>query len=270
MNLNQENKKKLGLMVALLILLGGVMYYNFFSGAEEDAPQPARAGTKTSRGATPTPTSNKNELPVIDQPLELAAMVSKAQEPGAARNIFVYPPPPTPTPVPTPTPAPPPPITLSGLNPAGVIGKTGDFTLTMFGAKFPNDARVFIAGREHKTTYVADNQLKVQVPASTIANPGSYPVEVRSASDQKLYSNVFNLNVTPPPAPPYKYLGLIIKDNITTAVLKFDLEDGLINVRKDTVLGGHWKVINITRDEIEFEDTNIKVRHRIPFSGEPG
>ena len=269
MNLTEQNKK-LMLMGALLLVLGGVVYYNFFS--EDDTPAtPARTqgqAQNKSKGLSPTPTPGKNELPVIDKPLELAAMTSRAQEPGAGRNIFVYPPPPTPTPLPPQPTPPPPPITLSGLNPAGVIGKTGDFTMTLFGAKFPPDAKVFVAGRDLKTTFVSDTQLKVQVPASSIANPGSLPVEVRSASDPKLYSNPFNLNITPPPPPPYKYLGLIVKDGVTTAALKFDLDEKLDYVRKDTVLGGHWKVVSITPQEIEFEDTNIKVRHRVPFSGE--
>ncbi|HWQ33173.1 MAG TPA: IPT/TIG domain-containing protein [Blastocatellia bacterium] len=276
MNLTQDNKKLI-LMVALLAALGGVLYYNFFS--EEDTPstpnksQSGQTAGK-SKNPAPTPTPNKNELPVIDKPLELAAMTSRAQEPGAGRNIFVYPPPPTPTP-PPPTPPPiPPPITLSGLNPAGVIGRTGDFTMTLFGAKFPSDAVVFIAGRQLKTTFVSDSQLKVTVPAASIANPGSLPVEVRGANDPKLFSNVFNLNVTPPPAPPYKYLGMIVKDGVTTAVVKFDLEEDLIYVRKDAILDrrnnqpGHWKLISITPQEIEIEDTNIKIRHRVPFSGE--
>lgn len=270
MNLKPDDKKKAILMGGLLILLGGVMYYNFF-GEDEYANQPGTPRRTTAKVvATPTPTPKTGELPVITEPLVLASMTNKPQDSGVGRNIFVYPPPPTPTPIPPQPPPPPPPITLSGLNPPGVIGKTGDFTLTAIGAKFPADAKVFISGREHKATFVSENQLKVQVPGTTISNPGSLPVEVRSASDPKLYSNVFSLSVTPPPAPPYKYVGRLVKNGVTTAVVKFDLEEGLLNVRKDTVLGGHWKIISITEDALEFEDTNIKIRHRVPFTGEGG
>jgi len=269
MNLNQEDQKKALLMTALLVVLGGMVYYNFFM-EEDEEPTPRRTTSAAAKGRpAAVPVAGKNDIPVITEPLMLASL-SKSQEPSGGRNIFIYPtptPPPPPKPQPTP---PPPPITLSGLNPAGVIGKTGDFTLTVFGAKIPADARVFIAGREQKTTVVSETQLKAAVGAGTISNPGSLPVEVRSATDAKLFSNVVNLNISPPPAPPYKYLGLIIKGGVTSAALKFELEDGIQYVRKDAVLGGHWKIINITDQEIEFEDTNIKVRHRIPFSGEGG
>ncbi len=272
MNLTQE-KKKLILMIALLAVLGGVFYYNF-SGSSADDPTPTKTGQPAkakspAKGAQDAAT-NKNELPVITQPLVLASMSSKTQEPTAGRNIFLYPTPTPPPPPVTPSPTPPPPITLTGVNPGGVIAQTAGFTMTVFGAKIPPDARAFIAWREHKTTFVSEAQLKVEVPATTIASPGSLPVEVRGASDPKMFSNVVNLNITPPPAPPYKYLGMIVKNGVTTAMVKFDLEEGLLPVRKDTVLGGHWKIINITIDNLEIEDTNIKVKHRVPFTGEGG
>ncbi len=268
----KENQKTIA-MVALLCLLGGVMYYNFFAGSDEPDP-PASKKPKTTTGknsATTTPTPKPGELPVITSPLVLASMSNKTLEPAVGRNIFLYPTPTPPPPVKPIPPPPPPPIQLSGVNPGGVIAQTGDFTMTVIGAKIPPDAKAFIGGREQKTTFVSDTQIKVAVPAAMIAGPGSLPVEVRGASDPaKMYSNVVNLNVTPPPAPPYKYLGMYVKNGLTTAMLKFDLEEGLLTVRKDTVLGGHWKVLNISDQEIEFEDTNIKVRHRVPFSGEGG
>ena len=269
MNL-KENQKTIA-MIALLCLLGGVMYYNFSSGGDEsDTTTPSKKPktTSASKGTT-APTPKPGELPVITSPLVLASMSNKSQEPAVGRNIFLYPPPTPPPPIPTPPPPIPPPIQLSGVNPGGVIAQTGEFTLTVIGAKIPSDAKAFIGGREQKTTFVSETQIKVVVPAAVIAGPGSLPVEVRGASDPaKMFSNVVNLNVTPPPNPPYKYLGMYVKNGLTTAMLKFDLEEGLLTVRKDTVLGGHWKVLNITDQDIEFEDTNIKVRHRVPFTGE--
>src|SRR5205085_10380155 len=95
---------------------------------------------------------------------------------GSGRNIFVYPtptpapPPPTPVPTPMPTPLP---ITLVGIMPGGVIGRTGDFTLMVTGLKFPNDARVFLDGREIKTSRQDESHLTGQVTADMIRNAGS-------------------------------------------------------------------------------------------------
>lgn len=274
MNLTPEKKKQF-LMLGLLAVLGGVMYFNFFASSDEDDDLPtvskkAASGTKAATGKGAQSSADKNALPVIDSPLELAGMTNKAQEPGSGRNIFIYPPPPTPTPTPPPTPVPTPPVIVNGVTPGGVIGKTGDFTMTVMCKNCPADSQAFINGREHQTTFVNETQLKVAVPAITIANPGTLPIQVRSISDPKMFSNNVQLNVTPPPAPPYKYLGLFVKNGVKTAVVKFDLDNELLNVREGTVLGGHWKIVSINDERILFEDTNIKVSTPIPFTGEGG
>ena len=280
MNLKKEHKKQALILVPLLLLLFGVVYYNFIMGDDEPP-------TTAKKSATPTPTPKKTdarpqpakgaagqpEEVLVTQPLELASMTNKTQQPGGTgRNIFVYPPPPTPTPPPPPPPPtpppPPPPITLAGLSPSGVIARTGDFTLTLMGAKFPRDAKAFINGREYPTTFVNEAQLRVAVPAPVIAGPGSLSIEVRSASDPKLFSNPINMIVTAPPTPAYKYIGLIVKNGVYTAVLKLETEDEHLNVVKGQKIGGHWQIINITDQAIEVLDTNINVRHMIQFTGD--
>ncbi|MFN0122506.1 MAG: IPT/TIG domain-containing protein [Blastocatellia bacterium] len=272
MNLTKE-QKQLGLIAALLIGLGGVVYYNFFRVEPETPRVVRRTGAGAAKNAVADTPVDAKGLPVIDEPLAMAAMFNKPQELGAGRNIFDYPPPPTPEPIkptPPPTPAPTPPIMLHGVSPSGFIAQTEGGPVTITGAKIPQDVKAYISGREHQMTWVSENQVKITVPASTITAAGTLPIELRSPSDPQMFSNPVNLGVTQPPAPPYKYLGLYIKNGVSTAMLKFDLEEGLISVRRDTVLGGHWKVLNITTQEIEFEDTNIKVKHRIAFTGEGG
>jgi hypothetical protein len=252
------------------------VYYNFFT---DDRPSSAANRPSTTRSATRRPetqteaakTSKGQEEAVITTPLDLASMSHKAMQTApTGRNVFVYPPPPTPPP-PPPTPPPiPPPITLMGLNPGGVIARTGNFTLTVPGAKIPPDAKTFINGREYPTTFVNESQVKVAVPASAIASPGSLRVEVRSASDPKLFSNALNLNVAAPPTPPYRYLGLIIKNGVYTAVLKSDTDEEPLSVQKGSVVGRHWRINNITEQVIEIIDTNINVSHQIRFTGESG
>jgi hypothetical protein len=101
------------------------------------------------------------------------------------------------------------------------------------------------------------------------AAPGALRVEVRSASDAKLYSNPLNLNVISPPSPAYRYVGLIVKGGVSLAALKSETDEDVINVRKGDRLG-HWMIVNISPQEIEFLDTRNQVRHRVPFTNENG
>jgi hypothetical protein len=94
-------------------------------------------------------------------------------------------------------------------------------------------------------------------------------VAVRSQSDPRLESNPIPLNVGAPPEPPYKYIGLITLKNVPTAVLiSQSSDDDVYNVRKGIVIGGKWKIINITRQKVEIEDTSIKVSHVINYTAD--
>lgn len=279
----QETRKRI-LLGALFVVLVGVLYYQFFW--ESDAPvattTAAPANNTTDSVKTPVavapPTPRPGETPeqIISQPLDLASMSGKrAQDAGTGRNIFVYPPPPpppTPKPIPpAPTP-PPPPINVFSVNPAGVVARTGEFPLTVFGDKIPPDAQGFIDGREYPTTFVSSTEIKIKVPAAAIRTPGNLGVMIRSKSDASLYSNQYSLNVAEPPAPQYRYVGLIINKNGAMAVLKSQADDAVINVRKNDKFGDRleWRVISITREKIEIEDTNLKISHTINFTSENG
>jgi hypothetical protein len=274
---SSETRKKI-LLGALLVTLAGVIYYQFFW--ESDAPAAASASLAPNASLRPTPTPRPapraGETPerIISQPLDLAAMTNKeAQGSGTGRNIFVYP---TPTPAPPPPPQPPPPtpvpapIDLFSVNPAGVIARTGDFTLTVFGDKIPPEAQGFVDGREYPTTFVSRAEIKIKVPAEAIRMPGNIGVQIRSRTDAKLYSRQASLNVAEPPAPQYRYIGLIINKNGAMAVLKSQADDEIYNVKKGDSFGGRWRVVSITPQKIEIEDTTIKILHTINYTGENG
>jgi hypothetical protein len=280
----QETRKKI-LLGALLVVLVGVLYYQFFWESEAPVATTTAAPVKTTTDSVKTPVVAARPAPrpgetpeqIISQPLDLAAMSSKsAQEAGTGRNIFVYPPPPpppTPKPIPPPPPPPEPPIKVSSVNPAGVIARTGDFSLTVFGDKIPQDAQGFVDGREYPTTFVSATEIKIKVPATAIRTPGNLGVMIRSKTDAALYSNQHSLNVAEPPSPQYRYVGLIINKNGAMAVLKSQSDDEIINVRKNTTFGeGRWRVVNITPQKIEIEDTKLKLDapHTIFFTGENG
>jgi len=266
---NKETRNRLVLGAALLLLFV-VVYFQFFSGG--DAPNPVALSTaKSTPSPTPPRQTSGTPAPIISEPLDLALMQPGSHSgSGTGRNIFIYPtptppPPPKPTPpLPTPTPWP---IPASSLNPGGVIARTAGFTLTVFGEKMPQDAQGFINGRAYPTTFVNNTQVKINVPAEAIRMPGSLSVAVRSQSDPKLESNPIPLNVGAPPEPPYKYIGLITLKNVPTAVLVSNgNDDDVYNKRKGDMIGGKWKIINITPQKVEIEDTSIKVSHVINFT----
>ena len=142
---NKETRNRL-LLGALILLLVGVVYFQFFSGS--DAPNPVASATaKTTPSPTPQRLTSGTPEPIISEPLDLALSqeVILAAEPDATssstrrRRPASAPPAPT---LPTPTPWPSP----SSLNPGNVFARTADFTLTVFGQKMPQDAQASSTG----------------------------------------------------------------------------------------------------------------------------
>jgi hypothetical protein len=270
MALTPKKKKEVVLLALLGIVLVSAVWRFVFS---DDSPTPTGPPATTSvvrprasqtvAVAAPKPGAEET---VISQPLDMTILSAKqAPSSGTGRNIFVYPPPPTPTPPPTPKPVPPPPpppITVAAINPASVMARTGDFTLTVVGAKMPNDARAFFNGRDLPTTWVSESQIKVSVPASAIAVAGTVNVEIRSAHDATLFSNPISLTISEPPPPPYRYVGLIIERNGTkTALLKAESDEELINIQQGKILANRWKCSKISDQTLEMVDTSINVPH---------
>ncbi len=272
---SNETRKKILLSVLFVVFLG-VIYYQFFSGGDEaEVTRPVAASNVTQPTPAPraTPRVGGTPEPIISQPLDLASMISRSVSgEGVGRNIFTYPPPPpppTPKPQPTVPPPPPPPVTLFSVKPAGVLARTGEFNLIIYGEKIPQDAKIYFDGREYVTAFVSAKEVKAIIPADAIRNPGNLGVMVRSISDTTLFSNQLTLNVAEPPAPPYRFIGLIVRKSGTMAVLKSQTEDEVINVVKDQQFK-NWKVISISPQKIVIEDTSIKVSHTISYSGENG
>ncbi|MGE0100745.1 MAG: hypothetical protein AB7H86_12370 [Blastocatellales bacterium] len=275
-----EKRKKI-LLGALLAVFVVVIYFQFFTG-EDAAPAPRpvtvqqapRQATQSGTAARPAQRGAREPERIVTQPLDLASMGAKGSAGGGTgRNIFVYPPPPpppTPKPQPTLPPPPPPPITLYSVNPSGVIAKTGDFNLTVFGDKIPADGKIFLDGREQQTSIVSATEARVKVPAEVIRRAGNLGVQIRSVSDAKMFSNQLSLNVAEPPAPPYRFIGLIVSSKKTVAVLKAISGEDIFNVSRGDVVGKNWRVVNITPQRIEFEDTNLKITHSVNFTGENG
>jgi hypothetical protein len=274
----QKDKRNKLLLGVLLLTLAGVVYYQFFAGSDAPNPPPGASGVasatvKTTPSPTPQRQTSGTPAPIISQPLYMASIAQGSHSSsGTGRNIFIYPtptppppaPPPTPTPIPTPWPIP-----VSSVNPGGVIARTAAFTLTVFGEKMPQDAQGLINGRVYPTTFVNASQVKISVPAEAIRTAGVLSVMIRSGSAPALISETKSVNIAEPPKPPYQYVGLITVKNIPTAVLVDpgkDKDDDVIKAKKGEIVERKWKIINITPQMVEIEDTSIKVSHIINYT----
>lgn len=280
MTLTPEKKKQLGAGL-LFLVFAIVLYFQFFAG---DSNQSASARVAQSGGSSrsanpkavgsPVAQVSTREQPVITEPLPLALLKGRgSSDGGTGRNIFLFP---TPTPVPTPKPPPPtptplpPPITLSLVNPAGVIARTADFNLTITGLQIPPDSKVYLSGKEYPTTFISQGQVSAAIPAAAISLSGNLRVEVKSASDPKLFSNSLNLNVADPPIPPFLYVALIVdKNGVHIAILKAQADGRLINVRVGDAID-KWKITGISGQKIDILDTGYNIPHALNFTGEGG
>ncbi len=266
---NPNERKKIIAAAALFVVAIAVLGYVFFGGSGKKPPT-------NSVVAKPSPTPNRivkdQEAPVEDpsifQPIRFDGPRSPASE--ANRNIFAYyEPPPKPSPevrIPTPTPTPVPPVMISSLNPSTVYARTADFALEITGNKFTPALRITIDGRDLPTRFMNSQQLFTTVPAALISTPGVRQVIARASDGSKLYSNVANLNVTPPPLPNYNYVGIIgrPRGNDTVVLLDKGNKD-LLSVQRGDVVGGRFRVSSISEREVVLIDTMLKIRHTIPF-----
>lgn len=271
MALTAENKKQL-LAGGLFVVLGAVLYYQFFSGSEATAPPAYTPRPSPTPAVVRGPGASRGELEVVTGPLPIGLLTGRAgAEGGTGRNIFVYPTPtPTPTPAPTPPPPPPPPppITIAGVNPSGVIARTGDFNLTIAGGKIPPDAVAYINGRNYPTTFLNETQVRVAVPGDAIGAPGNLRVEIKSSGDPGLYSNAMSLNVAPPPTPPYAYVAMIIDAKGVESVILKSQSDGRLVTLKQGEKVDNWQLVKIGAEKVEMLDTNYNIPHSINFTSE--
>ncbi|HEX8457522.1 MAG TPA: IPT/TIG domain-containing protein [Pyrinomonadaceae bacterium] len=269
---------------ALALLLLGRM---FFGGS--DAPVARRPANSNNRNANATAAAtNANGAnggsagtadPSLEVPRELVYDINPANysAPDAGRNIFAFYVAPTPKPspsvtvdAPTPTPIPPPPLTLSAISPSNVFARTGDFTLQVSGDKFTPQARVYVDGQELPTKFASAQQLSTTVPAALIAAPGARQIVVRTP-DNTLYSNDTSLSVSAPPAPPYTFVGLLgsPRYNNDKAILK-DQKNELVTVQRGDTVGGRFKVTNISTRAVELTDSQLQIKHNLPYSDKGG
>lgn len=262
---------------ALALLLLGRMFLS----SDEPKRRAANTNNRNTR-ATTGATANGSGLngnaqtapanDLIQMPRELAIERVSYSAPDAGRNIFAFYVAPTPLPkasvevvVPTPTPEPPPPLLLSGVSPANVMARTGDFTLQLSGDKFTPQTRVYVDGQELPTTFTSAQQLSTTVPAALITAPGARTIVARTP-DNSLYSNQTTLNVSAPPTPQYTFIGILGGPRYNDkAILKGPGNNDLITVQRGDTVAGRFKVTSISTRAVEFTDAQLQVKHTLPY-----
>jgi hypothetical protein len=85
---------------------------------------------------------------------------------------------------------------LEALEPASVGVNTGDVELTISGAQFASDARVFVAGEELRPRAATATQLRVVVPGAKLLAAGSLPVKLQNPPNSGGSSNQLSLTVS--------------------------------------------------------------------------
>lgn len=284
----ERNKTIAALVLGLAALV--LVLRMFFGG--DSPPRRAAANTNAAKGGSTNvapngagQTANGDAAdPSLVMPDPVPPIVAASYSvPDAARNIFAFPPVvvptvtlPAATEMPTPTPTPPPPLTVAAVSPSNVFARTGDFTLEVSGDKFTPQSRVFIDDQEVQTTFKGAQQLTAQVPAALVAGQGARTVAVRTP-DGSLYSNTATINVMAPPTPQVTFIGLYGDKRHANdrAVLKPNQPrqpNELVSLQRGELLPpeGRFKLVNISERAVEFEDTQLKIKHTVPFSDARG
>ena len=284
----ERNKTIIALVLGVLALV--FLARMLFGGPSKPAATRTTNTPGKNRIATQNPNGVRDDGAVDDQALSVLRPIEyqpiSVSAPDAGRNIFAFYVAPTPTPnvaalnTPTPTPTPPPPVMLSGVTPSNVFARTNDFTLTATGDKFTPQTHIYFDGQELPTNFTGAQQLTAMVSAALISAPGTRQIVVRTP-DGQLYSNGMPLSVAEPPKPQFTYIGLLGGPHYNDkAMLKSPSNGGNINVQrgdqaiqaKDVVtvqrgdiLDGRFRVTSISERSVDFVDTQLKVKHTLPY-----
>ncbi len=268
-------------LVALYMAFGR----SFFGGSTTTAT------TKSSPTPTPKTNSaaNNNQFLVPTEDLVIPVVYNPGNThgaPDAGRNIFAFyePPPPTPyqTPSPTPEKLPPPPSPIVTPTPAFVVssispptiyaGTKGGFKLDVYGDRFTPDARIYFNQTEMPTNFVNSQTLATNISENMVAQEGPKQIIIQTP-DGRSYSFAVSMNVLPPPKPTtLQFIGMIARTRGNNNTAYF-LETGKttpFGARLNDVVGGRFRLVDISAVEVVVEDVTLGFRHRITMTAGSG
>ena len=261
-------------IAALYFAFGRSMFSSSTTASTKSTPTP-RPSVSPNKDNFKLPTNEEQTFNDVTTPIVYVPGSSYA--PDAGRNIFAFYEPPAPTPyvptptpdkpIPTPTPTPVPPILIAYVNPQTIYAGSKGFRLEVNGDKLTPDARIYFSQTEMPTTYINGQKLVTDIPANLVAQEGPRQIMVQTP-DGKKYSNQVMLTVQAPPQPPLQYIGMIGRKRYNNDTAYF-IENGKtapFGARLNDVVGGRFRLINITPAETVFEDVTLGFKHRIQIS----
>ena len=189
---------------------------------------------------------------------------SKPSERGNIFAFYVAPP------IPQPPPPPPPPIVLTGLSPQSAIATAPQkITLTVTGNMIPPDGKGYYNGAQKPTKRVGDTRLSIEIEPGEYGAPGSFNVEVKSASDpQKLYSNSLQFVAQPPPEPGVVFrarLGNVNLPQSCYAVFEVQSTKEIKRLKAGEMLQGVWRIDAVNADSVDLTHTQYEIKRKIPL-----
>src|SRR6185369_16133318 len=113
--------------------------------------------------------------------------------------------------------------------PSSVYARLKGFTMKVYGLKFQPDSQVMFGSMPFKTKFISEKELEVEIPTVSLLVPGDRDITVLSKNPEFKDSNPMRFTITPPPTPPYKYVGMVITNGETVGVILVDGE--VVNVR---------------------------------------
>lgn len=284
---NPTERNKLIAAILLGVMALGALYFAFGRSLFGSSTTAASKSTPTPKPSS-TPNKSDFKLPTADEqnfndvttPIVYLPGNSNAPDPG--RNIFAFyePPPPTPyspTPIPppkptaTPTPTPTPAFLVAMAVPENVYAGSKGFRLEVNGDHFTPDSRIYFSQVELPTTYVSPQKLVTDISSNLIAQEGPRQIIVQTP-DGKKYSNQVMLTVQAPPRPQFSYIGMIGRKRFNNDTAYF-LENGKttpFGARLNDVVGGTFRLVNMTPDEVTFVDVNLGFKHKVALTKSSG
>lgn len=264
-------------LVALYLAFGrGLFGSSSTSATVKNSPTPKPSVSPvTNPDNLRLPTADEQDFTYQTTPVDYRPGNSYA--PDAGRNIFAFyePPPPTPfspTPFQTPvvkppTPTPSPPIVITLVNPQTLYAGSRGFRLEVNGERFTPDAHIYFSQSELPTTFINEQKLVTDIPANFVAQEGPRQIIVQTP-DGKSYSNQIMLTVLAPPLPQFQYIGMIGRKryNNDTAYFTETGKTTPFGARLNDVVGGRFRLIDMSPVEAVFEDTSLGFRHRVPIT----
>ena len=262
-------------LVALYLAFGRILFGSSSSATVKGSPTPRPSASPVNRDDRPLPTVDEQNFDYQTTPVDYRPGSAYAPDPG--RNIFAFFEPPLPTPYsPTPfippvlkpaTPTPTPPMMITLVNPQAIYAGSPSFRLEVSGERFTADAHIYFNQNEVPTTFVNEQKLATNIPANFIAQEGQWQIIVQTPNG-KSYSNQITWSVQPPPRPGFQYIGMIGRKryNNDTAYFTEAGKNTPFGARLNDIVGGRFRLVDISVAEVIFEDVSLGFRHRVPIS----